>query len=359
MKFDPKKPFNELPLLPPDINLDDVEILKKVNSANIALSKLEGSSIAIPNRDLLVEPLTVREAVASSGIENINTTVAEVFQAEAFPDMKMTKGQKETLHYKDALIVGYALIKKHGFLNTNSFIEIQRMIEPNKPIRKLPGTNLRSSATGEILYTPPEGEERIRQLLKNYEDYYNDFDHDIDPLIRLAILHYQFEAIHPFEDGNGRTGRVLMVLYLILSKRLEIPILFISGYINKNRPEYYRLLNQVTADSAWKEWIFFILNAIEIQAKETAKTITDIKNMREEFKESIKTKQPKIYSADLVDYLFANPFYSQQGLSKAIGKERKTSAKYLNSLLEEKLIETFKFKREKIYFCPRLLKLLS
>jgi Fic family protein len=150
-----------------------------------------------------------------------------------------------------------------------------------------------------------------------------------------------------------------MVLLLILTERLEIPILFLSGYINKNRPEYYRLLNLVTAESAWKEWILFILNAIEVQSKETAKTINDINNMREEYKRSIKTKLPKIYSADLVDYLFANPFYSQQGLAKAIEKERKTSAKYLNLLLAEGLIETFTIKREKIYFCSHLLKLLS
>lgn len=360
MNFDPKKPFNQLPFLPPQINLDDVEILKKVNSANIALSKLAGSSLSIPNQNLLIEPLTVREAVASSGIENINTTVAEVFQAELFPKMKMSKAQKETLHYKDALRVGFMLIKKQGFLHTNSFLEIQKIIEPNQAgIRKMPGVYIGNFATKEIIYTPPEGEERIRQLLKNYEDYYNNLNKDIDPLIYLAILHYQFEAIHPFSEGNGRTGRILMVLYLILAKRLELPILFISGYINKHRSDYYRLLNSVTAQSAWKEWILFILNAIEIQSAETAQTVLIIKDMHKEYKNTIKEKLPKIYSADLVDYLFANPFYSQKSLSKAIGKERKTAAKYLNSLLKEDLIEAFKFNREKIYFCQRLLKILS
>ncbi len=360
MNLNPKKPYNQLPFLPPEVNLEDVSILKKVNAANIALSKLEGSSLAIPNRNLLIEPLSVREAVASSGIENINTTVAEIFQAELFPDKVQSKAQKETLYYKDALRVGFMLIQKQGFLHTNSFIEIQKILEPNKTgVRRLPGTSIKNSSTGEILYTPPEGEDKIRSLLSNYEVYFNNFTDDVDPLIKLAILHYQFEAIHPFYDGNGRTGRILMVLHLILAKRLELPILFISGYINQHRFDYYRLLNAVTKDGNWKEWIMFILNAVETQAAETAETVTQIKTMHKEYKETIKGKLPKIYTAELVDYLFANPFYSQQRLSQVLGKERKTAAKYLNSLLEEKLIEAFKFKHEKVYFCPELLKLLS
>lgn len=358
--MDPKKPYNHLPFLPPDFNLDDVDILKKVNVANIALSKLEGSSLAIPNRNLLIEPLSVREAVASSRIENINTTVAEIFKAELFPDKLQSKAEKETLHYRDALRIGFSLIQKQGFLHTNSFLEIQKILEPNKAgIRKLPGTNIVNSSTSEILYTPPEGEDIIRRLLKNYEMYFNDFSDDIDPLIKLAILHYQFEAIHPFYDGNGRTGRIMMVLHLILAKRLELPILFISGYINQHRADYYRLLNAVTKDANWKEWIMFILNAVEIQASETAETVTQIKKMHKEYKEVIKDKLPKIYTAELVDYLFANPFYNQQRLSQVMNKERKTAAKYLNSLLEENLIEAFKFRREKIYYCQKLLKLLS
>lgn len=360
MNIDNKKPHNLLPFLPPEIDLDDVAILKKVNTANIALSKLEGSSGNIPNRKLLIEPLSVREAVASSGIENINTTVAEIFQAELFPDKVQTKAQKETLHYKDALGVGFLLIQKQGFLHTNSFLEIQKILEPNKAgIRRLPGTSIVNSSTGEILYTPPEGEDIIRRLLGNYEIYFNNFSDDVDPLIKLAILHYQFEAIHPFYDGNGRTGRILMVLYLILAKRLELPILFISGFINQHRSDYYRLLNAVTKDANWKEWIMFILNAVETQASETAGTITEIKKMHKVYKETIKEKLSKIYTAELVDYLFANPFYSQQRLAHVLGKERKTAAKYLNLLLKEGLIEAFKFKREKIYFCPELLKLLS
>lgn len=360
MSFDPKKPYNELSLLSPQVNFDDVEILKKVNSANIALSKLEGSSLSIPNRFLLIQPLSVREAVASSGIENINTTAEEVFKAEVFMSEKISKAQKETIFYQDALLAGFKQIKKQGFLNTNSYLEIQKILEPNKAgIRKLPGTFIHNVANGEIIYTPPVGENLIRDLLKNFEEHYNKFSDGIDPLVNLAILHYQFEAIHPFADGNGRTGRILMVLYLILAKRLSLPILFLSGYINQHRSEYYRLLNAVTTKSEWKEWIIFILNGIEIQSAETATTVLVMKKMMEEYKQAIKSKLPKIYSADLINYLFANPFYSQQKLSKALGKERKTAAKYLNLLVGVGIIEAFKFKREKIYFCPRLLEILS
>lgn len=358
--FDPLKPYNNLPLLPPKCNFDDVRILKKVNKANIALSKLEASSIAIPNRTLLIEPLSVREAVASSGIENINTTVAEVFQAELFPGKEVTKEQKETLHYRDALRVGYMLIQKNHFLNTNSFLEIQGILEPNKKgIRKLPGTSIKNSTTGEVRYTPPEGEGNIRDLLKNFENYYNDFSDDIDPLVKMAVLHYQFEAIHPFYDGNGRTGRILMILYLILAKRLELPILFISGYINNNRSEYYRLLRGVDSKEGWVEWILFILNAVETQAAETHETIKSIKELQDSYRERMKVELPKIYSADLVEFLFANPFYNQEQLSKRIGVHVNTAAKYLNSLLEAGFIDSFKHKTAKIYFNEKFLDLLK
>ena len=183
MNFDPNKPYNELPGLPPDFNFDDIDILKKVNKANIALSKLSGEAKSIPNREVLIEPLTFREAVASSEIENIHTTVDESFQDTFIDEEELKKEQKETRNYRRALLTGYELIKKNEFLNTNSFIEIQSVLEPDKTgIRKIPGTRIQNQTTGEILFTPPEGEPLIRNLLKNYEDYYNDFNDDIDAL---------------------------------------------------------------------------------------------------------------------------------------------------------------------------------
>lgn len=358
--FDPKKPYNDLPELPPNNNFDDIEILKKVNKANIQLASLNNSSIAIPNSALLIEPLSVREAVASSGIEDINTTVSEVFRAELFPEKEMSKAQKETLHYTDALRAGYDLIMKDDYLHTNSYIDIQKILEPNKRgIRKLPGTSIKNATTGEILYTPPEGEKIILDLLSNYEKFYNDISDEIDPLIRMAILHYQFECIHPFYDGNGRTGRILMVLYLVLMKRLNLPILFISGYIQKHRSDYYRLLREVTKENNWKDWVMYILTAVETQAHETAETVLKIKDLQDKTADDIRTNLSKIYSMDLVNYLFANPFYNQTQLAKALRIHHNTSMKYMNLLLEKNILHAFKHKKEKIYYNKKFLDLLD
>ena len=360
-KFDPKNPFNELPKLPPDFNLDDIRILKKVNTANIALSKLSGIAQSIPNRKLLIVPLTVREAVASSGIENINTTVEEVFQASLFDESRITKEQKEVLHYKDALMAGFQMIEKKGFLNTNSFIEILSVLEPEKNgIRKVPGVKIANSVTGETLYSPPEGESLIRDLLKNFEDYFNDVeDANIDALIKTAICHYQFESIHPFLDGNGRVGRILMVLQLILAQRLKTPILFLSGYINQHRAEYYRLLREVTIKSNWKEWILYILTAIEEQSKETTSTVLNIKNLMAKYKEEIKKTLPKIYSADLIEFLFSYPFYNQKNLVNDLSINRKTASGYYSNLAKSGYISKMKIGRDVVYFNKKLIKLLS
>lgn len=360
MSFDPNKPYNGLPLLPPEFNFDDVDILKKVNKANIALSKLSGIALSIPNRELLIQPLTVREAVASSAIENINTTVEEVFQASLFNENQITKEQKEALYYKDALLVGYGLIKEKGFLNTNGIIDIQKNLEPGKPgIRRVPGTKIQNHSTGEILYTPPEGEDLLRKLLKNFEDYYNDLGDDVDPLIKMAVLHYQFESIHPFLDGNGRTGRILMVLHLVLAERLILPILYISGYINKNRSDYYRLLRQVTAEKNWKEWILYILTAIEEQAKETTDTVAGIRELMFVYREKIKTQLPRMNAAEVVEYLFSSPFYTQAKLIESLGVSRNTASGYFTQLREIGLVDSIKIWKENTYFCPEFLELLK
>lgn len=356
--FDPTKPYNDLPLLPPKFEFDQVSILKKLNAANIALSTLSGAASSIPNSGLLIEPLTVREAVASSGIENINTTVSEVFQAELFAEQLITKAQKETLHYKDALREGYMLINGQKFLNTNSYEKLQSILEPTKTdIRKLPEP-IKNEATGEIIYTPPVGEELLRNLLKNFDEYLNR-DNSTDPLIKMAVLHYQFEAIHPFMDGNGRTGRILMLLYLMLKERLELPILFISGYIDQNRSEYYRLLKEVTTSGNWHDWVMFILDAVELQAHDTLKTVQQIRLLRYKYKELISRELPKIYTADLVDFLFANPFYTRKRLVAQQSIHLNTAGKYLKLLLDKGVIKAVKIKKEVVYFNEEFLDLLK
>lgn len=360
-KFNPNEPYNDLPHLPPDFDFNDLEIWKKVNAANIALSRLSGEAKSIPNREVLIEPLSFREAVASSEIENINTTLDEAFQATYIDEKDLKKEQKETKNYRNALLTGYELIKKKGFLNTNSFIEIQSTLEPDKTgIRKIPGVSIKNSSTGEIYYTPPVGEDLIRKLLANFESYFNNFDDDIDPLIKMAVLHYQFECIHPFYDGNGRTGRILMVLYLSLAKRLELPILFISGYINTHRSEYYKLLREVTNSDAWKKWILFILDAVEHQSNNTTIAVAGIRELMYKYREQISQKKPKIYSAELVEYLFSFPFYSQSSMQKKLGiASRNTASKYFSELKELNLIKEEMYKNDKIYFCPEFHDLLK
>lgn len=360
MTFNPNIPYNELPTIPPDINFDDVEILKKVNKANIALSKLSGEAKSIPNRQLLIEPLTFREAVASSEIENINTTLDEAFQTVFFVESDLKKEQKETKNYKEALLRGYKIIKENNFLVTNSIIEIQTILEPAKPgIRNIPGTKIKNQNTGEVIFTPPEGETLLRDLLKNFDNYFNNFTDDVDPLLKMAVLHYQFESIHPFFDGNGRTGRILMVLYLCLANRLELPILFLSGYINRNKNDYYRLLKEVTTKGNWKEWILYILKAVEIQSLATTKSVTGIRELMITYKELIKIKKPKYSVAELIDYLFSYPYYSQNSLMQSLNiLSRKTASKYFSELREIGIIEERRYKNDKVYFCRKFHELL-
>lgn len=357
--FDPDAPFNDLPPLPPQTDLDDIDILKKVNKANIALSRLNGASLAVPNKSLLLEPLTVREAVASSGIENINTTISEVFQAELRPIIEASKPQKETMYYKKALLSGFTQVREKGFIATNAIIDLQSILEPERGgIRRLPGTKIADSNSDKVYYTPPEGEDRIRGLLKNFDDYFNNLNSDIDPLIRNAILHYQFESIHPFYDGNGRTGRILMVLHLVLSGRLDLPILFISGYINEHRSEYYRLLREVTAIGAWKPWILYVLNAIEVQAGSTAKTIDAMLALRNSLEPAMKAIKPAIPVKEISEYLFSNPFYSRERLSESLSVHPNSSLKYLNALEKAGLVKSFTLKKEKVFFMDAFLTLL-
>lgn len=364
MLYNKRVPYNDLPKLPPGFDFDDVDILKLVNKANIALSSFNGTSKLLPNRSIIIEPLSVKEAVASSGVENINTTVSEVFRAELFPDSETTDAQKETLHYKDALIEGWGMTLQRGFLNTNDFIALQSKLEPAKPgLRRKEQTKepvrIENSLTKEVIYTPPEGYDLICRLLKNYEEYYNNFaDDGIDPLIKLALLHYQFEAIHPFRDGNGRTGRILMVLYLVLAQRIDLPMLFISGYILQNRDEYYNRLKRVTENGEWKEWVMYILNAVIQQSKNSEDTIMGIKNLIEDYKKLAASSRSLPKGHHVVDYLFSKPIYTYNDMAKRAHIHRNTADTYLNILHKAGMLKKDKFKREAIFYNPKFVALL-
>ncbi len=361
--FDPKKPYNDLPLLPPSEDFNDVGLLKLVNKANNSVFELKGSAHILPNRFILMSPLSIRDAVASSGVENINTTVSEAMKADViYKESELRGAEKEILNYRDALMEGFRLLKKDGFLNTNSFIKIQSLLEPNKKdIRVIPDVAIRNSKTGDVIYTPPEGKEIILDKLKNFEDYFNNIDgfDDIDPLIRVAIIHYQFEAIHPFVDGNGRTGRMLVVLYLVMVGRLDMPILFLSKYILENRDEYYRLLLNVTNNGEWKEWVSYFLKGIDEQATETRARILEIKKLIESYKSLGGVHKSGIINQQMIDYLFSNSFYSRKTMSENLGVHRNTVSKYFTELENLGIVKKFKHKTENIYYNEKLLDILS
>jgi Fic family protein len=360
--FDRTAPYNRLPLLPPQVDFNDVALLKLVNKANNSLFELKGAANVLPNKSILISPLSIREAVASSGIEGINTTVSEALKAEVIYEEEERAGaEKEILRYRDALMTGYAFLAKHGFLHTNSFILIQSILEPNKQgVRRISGTAIRNNLSKEVVYTPPEGYDVVMDKLKNFEQYFNDrqgFD-DVDPLIRMAVMHYQFEAIHPFLDGNGRTGRILMILYLVMTERLDLPILFLSKHILENRDEYYRRLRGVTEQNEWKEFVFYILEGVDRQARGTTENILKIKGLIEEYKAGTHQNGAAM-SPQMMDYLFSNPFYSQKRLSEALGVHRNTAAKYFQDLEKAGIVSRFKYKQGYVYCNKKLLDILS
>lgn len=358
--FDPKKPNNQLPLLPTDFNYDNVAILKQVNLSNIALAKVNTLASRLPDSILLVSPLLVRESVASSQIENINTTVFAVFEAEIMEEKKQQKGPaKEVLNYRNAIFAGFELVKKKGFLSTNDFVKIQSIVEPNKPgIRKL-GVKIINDLTREVLYTPPDGETQIRDFLANIEQFINKDDDGIDPLVKSAVFHYQFESIHPFLDGNGRVGRILVILYLIMAKRLDIPVLFLSGFIMKHKKAYYECLHKANEKGDLLDVIMFLLKAIEEQADATVETIRKIEVLMNKFK-SVLSKKTIFYSHELIQLLFSKPFMTIDYLQENMGfSARQTASKYLAEMVKLGLFQSKRIGKSKFFYSKEFLKLLS
>lgn len=340
-------------------NLKTSRILETLNDASRSLAELKGFANSIPNQHILINAITINEAKDSSAIENIVTThdsIYKVLTESGFKD----EAAKEVVDYRSAIWRGYEIIKEKGFISTNMLVELQSMIEHNNAgIRKTPGTNLQNSRTGEIIYTPPQEENEIRNLLKNLEDYINDKEDEVDPLIKMALIHYQFESIHPFYDGNGRTGRILNVLYLVLNNLLDSPILYLSNYINNNKSEYYKLFNSFREENNYEDWIVYILKGIEETSKNTIELIKLIQNEMSSYKEEFMNKLPKIYSDELLDSLFYEVYTRINYIEEKCGVTRQTAATYLNQLTQAGLLEYEKVGRESIYKNTRLIELLS
>jgi len=339
-----------LPLLPPSQNFETVKILKQLASTNRALAELKGYADTMPNKNILINAIMINEAKDSSAIENIITTHDELYQK-----MVRTKynspAAKEVLSYRTAIWQGYELIKERQLLTTNMIIEIQALIEENKPgIRKLPGTVLMNEVTGEVIYTPPEGEKVLLDYMTNLEKYINDPNfHEIDCLIKLAVIHYQFESIHPFYDGNGRTGRIINILYLVLNELLDSPILYLSQYIINNKQAYYRLLQEVRTTDNWEDFIIYILVGIEETSEATMKLVRKINDLFESTVINIKQQLPKIYSKELVELLFFEFYTKISFLVDELGIDRKTASNYLVALEEIGVLQSEKIGREKIF----------
>ena len=341
-------------LLPPEADLETKQVLKRLAGAHRALAELKGFADTMPNKNILINAVTINEAKDSSEIENIITTHDELFKAMSQPNYQ-NPAAKEVVNYRTALWKGYEAIKDTQILTSNMMVEIQQNIEKNRAgIRKLPGTVLKNEATGEVVYTPPSGEQEIMALLSNLERYMND-DHDgIDPLIKLAVIHHQFESIHPFYDGNGRTGRIINVLYLVRKELLDSPILYLSQYIIRNKTSYYRLLQEVRTKGLWEEWILFMLDGIESTAVETLKLIKKINSLVEQTAEDILTALPKIYSRELVDLLFFEFYTKTIYIEKGLRISRKTAVTYLSALEESGFLTSERIGRERIYLNKRL-----
>lgn len=357
MTFHQEKPYNNLPLLPPEHEVDTKMVLKKTIKANKALASLKNKSSVLPNQNILIDTLTLIEAKDSSEIENIFTTHDKLYQISLFGDDKADVSTKEVSRYRNALWHGVNILSTRPFLSTNLFIELVQMIKENDAgVRRTSGTKIINSK-GKIIYTPPEGENIIRTKLSNLEKFIH-ADDDLDPLIKLAVIHYQFEAIHPFSDGNGRVGRILNILYLVQQQLLTAPVLFLSRYFIENRKGYYDGLKNVTERSDWEGWILYVLDAIEKTSIQTIGKIDAISNLMDEFINIIKEKQPKIYSKDLVEVLFAQPYSRISSITEAGIAGRQAASRYLKQLEGLSLIKGNKVGKEIIYLNPRLLEIL-
>ena len=347
MPFDRNQPYNDLPLLPPAMELETKAVLKQAIAANRVLANLRGLAAQIPNQGVLINSIVLQEARLSSEIENIVTTNDELYRADADADGKTDPHTKEVLRYRQALNFGFRQLKERP-LSTNLFIDIVRTIKQvDLGVRRVPNTALKNTLN-EVVYTPPVGEAVIREKLANLEQFIHAQD-GLDPLVKMAVMHYQFEAIHPFEDGNGRTGRIVNLLYLVEQGLLDIPVLFLSRYIIANKPGYYEGLRGVTERQDWESWILYMLRAVESTAQQTFDQVTRIRLLMEQVREQVQQQAPGIYSKDLIEAIFQHPYTKIQFLVDANIAKRQTASSYLQTLAGLGVLRSIKQGREMYY----------
>lgn len=346
-----------LPILPPPQGLETIAILKQLSQSHRYLAELKGTSKTIPNESILINTLTLQEAKDSSEIENIVTTHDDLYKENIL--IHTNPATKEVFNYAQGLKLGFEIVRNEKLLLNKHILTIQKeLLENNAGFRTQGGTKLVNSQ-GQTVYTPPQSATEVLDLMSNLEKFINDNDFsDLDPLIKMAIIHYQFESIHPFYDGNGRTGRIINILYLVLQGLLDIPILYLSRYITQNKAEYYQVLQDVRTKDDWEHLILYFLKSVEVTAKQTIDLITNINNLMQDYKADIQTKLPKIYSQDLINNLFRNPYTKIEFLEQELRINKRTAQNYLDKIAELGFLEKTKVGKSNYYMNNALIKVL-
>lgn len=341
-----------IPELPPKAEFETVPIFRELARASRNLAELKGRAGTIPNPGILIDTLSLQEARASSEIENIVTTQDEAFQVSLFPESPASPAAKEVALYRDALRVGFDRLHEQQWLLTNNTIVamFQILKRTNGSFREQPGTALKNEASGKLIYVPPQEPNEVRGHMTEFERFVNDSAHcDLDPLIKMAIIHHQFESIHPFPDGNGRIGRIINVLYLTKERLLSVPILYLSRFINMNKGEYYRLLQAVRERAAWQDWVIYMLRAVADTSVETLRLVEQIKTQMAEYKDRLRSQHGKIYSQDLLNSLFRHPYTRIDLLMNELDVTRQTAAKYLDQLADAGLLSKHRYGKHNYY----------
>jgi Fic family protein len=359
--WEPTKPYNYLPKLPPATLLESRVVLKQCVASRAALAELKMAAELIPNPAVLINTLPLLEAQASSEIENIVTTADSLFRHAAADDERADPATREALRYRYALLHGFQTLPSLPICTRTAEAICTHIKGMEMAVRKVPGTQLINTATHDVIYTPPDGEDLVRALLHNWERFLHDqvTESELDPLVRMAVAHYQFEAIHPFTDGNGRTGRVLNSLFLVEQGLLSLPILYLSRYIIQHKADYYRLLLAVTRDGAWEEWILYILRGIEETARWTVTKISAVRKLAALVMEHLRTNHPKLARREIVDAIFEQPYCRIQTLVARDLGTRQAASKYLHGLVAADVLIEVPVGREKLFLHPRLMALLT
>lgn len=349
------------PRLPLGFDPETKPVLKKLASARSALAELKGAASSVPNEGILLNTLSLQEAKDSSAIENIITTQDDLYRSDAVAARFASLAAKEVYSYARALRDGFQVVRQTGLITSNDILSIQATLEENQAgFRKLPGTALKNDRTGEVVFTPPQSHDEIVSLMRNLETFMNDDGmSDLDPLVKMAIMHHQFESIHPFYDGNGRTGRILNILYLIKMNLLDYPVLYLSRYVNKNKGEYYRLLQAVRDSESWEEWILWMLEGIEQTAGQTTRLVQGIRALMQESKLKMRSELPRIYSHDLLNNIFSHPYSKIAFVERDVGVSRLTATRYLDELTRIGMMTKVKLGRDNFYINRSLMGLLG